>query len=79
MFKIVRIGRVNPFLQPKSLIRNSARDHLNFGTWWNGDAGWYRRIRGQGNFYSSNVRYKIEQIYNRSQVFLTLEIFMDFK
>jgi len=21
---------------------------LNFGTWWNGDAGWHRRIRGQG-------------------------------
>lgn len=40
--RTVLVRHFNPiFIQN----RNS---FLNFGTWWNGDAGWFRRIRGQG-------------------------------
>ena len=48
MYRVVRCGRGTSILHREQLLRVTQREHLNFGTWWNGDAGWYRRIRGQG-------------------------------
>ena len=52
-----RHGPTELLRRPSPCLILHRQSQLNFGMWWNGDAGWFRRIRGQGPSQHSKFDY----------------------